>query len=260
MKVIPTARVPLLKLTVMDGMQVDLTVFTKSGLKQASYIRRMLPEYPAARPTCIIAKSLLRRMRLNDVATGGLGGYALANMVLAHCQIMRDAGEPDVDYGDVLVRFFQRYAEFDFSRYAVTVRQGGILPKVTLEKETKEWVRYTEGWQGRTHGKRLLYVEDPLSGINLAAQTGRFGVIQRNFGLAFDRLLDARKSRREYDALFSLFDVGSRYTTEARSRNMAVMCLNGRYRSYEAQRTIKRHKSLHRLSAPVPHYSRHVLV
>lgn len=259
MKVIPTARVPILKLTVMDGIRVDLAVFTKSGLNQASYIRRMLPEYPAARPVCLVAKSLLKRMRLNDVATGGLGGYALANMVLAHCQIMRDSGEADVDYGDVLIRFFQRYAELDFSRYAVTVRQGGILPKVTLEKETKEWVRYSEGWQGRTHGKRLLYVEDPLSGVNISAKTTRFAVVQRNFDLAYRRLVNKRRSGREFEGLDSLFEIGSKYSTEARAGKMSVMCSYSTG-SCRPARIVMRHKFFHGLQARVAQHSSQLLI
>lgn len=41
-------------------------------------------EWPALRPLVLVLKSLLKQKRLNDVSTGGLSSFALANMVLAH--------------------------------------------------------------------------------------------------------------------------------------------------------------------------------
>ena len=41
---------------------------------------------PALRPLVLVVKSLLKASGLNDVSTGGLGSFALANMVVAHLQ------------------------------------------------------------------------------------------------------------------------------------------------------------------------------
>ncbi len=42
--------------------------------------------WPALRPLVLVIKSLLKANGLNDVSTGGLGSFALANMALAHLQ------------------------------------------------------------------------------------------------------------------------------------------------------------------------------
>ncbi|GMH40189.1 hypothetical protein BSKO_08093 [Bryopsis sp. KO-2023] len=220
LQVIPTARVPILKMST-EECEIDLAIHTKQGIKQAAYIRKHLPTYPAMRPVCLVAKTLLKKLRLSNVVDGGLGGFSLANMTLAHCQAMRTSAEPDTDFGDVLIRFFQRYAELDFSRFAVTARHGGVMAKSILERETKDWIRYAEGWQGRTNGKRLLFVEDPLTGVNVASGTSRYSIIQRNFGLACERLTAERHTGNSLD---SLFEVRHRHRTQARCRSSVAVC------------------------------------
>ena len=42
--------------------------------------------WPALRSLVLVLKSLLKANGLNDVSTGGLGSFALANMALAHLQ------------------------------------------------------------------------------------------------------------------------------------------------------------------------------
>ena len=41
-------------------------------------------EWPALRPLVLVLKALLKDAHLNDVSTGGLSSFTLANMVLAH--------------------------------------------------------------------------------------------------------------------------------------------------------------------------------
>lgn len=70
----------------MEGIEVDISLGSDDGVKAAEIIKAKLQEYPLARPLTIVLKAFLKARRLTDVSTGGLGGYALANMVIAHLQ------------------------------------------------------------------------------------------------------------------------------------------------------------------------------
>lgn len=44
-------------------------------------------DYPALRPLILVLKAALKQRGLADVATGGLGSWSLANMVIAHIMV-----------------------------------------------------------------------------------------------------------------------------------------------------------------------------
>jgi hypothetical protein len=69
--------------------QVDLSICNDSGPRAAYYLRQWSDRLPALRPLVLAVKLLLREHHLNDVATGGLGSWALANMVMAHLRVRR---------------------------------------------------------------------------------------------------------------------------------------------------------------------------
>ena len=55
-----------------------------SSLLPRDCTRVQVQEWPALRPLVVVLKTLLKDNRLNEVSTGGLSSFALANMVLAH--------------------------------------------------------------------------------------------------------------------------------------------------------------------------------
>ena len=70
----------------MEGTEVDISLGSDDGVKAAEIIKAKLQEFPLARPLTIVIKAFLKARRLTDVSSGGLGGYALVNMVIAHLQ------------------------------------------------------------------------------------------------------------------------------------------------------------------------------
>ena len=80
-----TCQCPL-QLTTVEGTEVDISLGSDDGIKAAEIIKAKLQEFPLARPLTIVIKAFLKARRLTDVSTGGLGGYALVNMVIAHLQ------------------------------------------------------------------------------------------------------------------------------------------------------------------------------
>ena len=70
----------------MEGVDVDISLGNDDGVKAAEMTKAKLRDFPAARALTIVIKAFLKARRLTDVSTGGLGGYALVNMVIAHLQ------------------------------------------------------------------------------------------------------------------------------------------------------------------------------
>ena len=75
-----------LQLTTVEGVEVDISLGSDDGVKAAEIIKAKLKEYPEAKALTIVLKAFLKARRLNDVSLGGLGGYSLVNMVIAHLQ------------------------------------------------------------------------------------------------------------------------------------------------------------------------------
>ncbi len=74
-------------MSLYSGLQVDVSICNDSGLKAVQYLQQGCTTLPALRPLVLVLKLLLREHSLNDVATGGLGSWALANMVMAHLKV-----------------------------------------------------------------------------------------------------------------------------------------------------------------------------
>lgn len=75
-----------LQLTTVEGVDVDISLGSDDGVKAAEIIKTKMREYPEAKPLTILLKAFLKARRLTDVSQGGLGGYSLVNMVIAHLQ------------------------------------------------------------------------------------------------------------------------------------------------------------------------------
>lgn len=77
---------PVLQLTTVEGVEVDISLGSDDGVKAAEIIKAKMKEYPEAKALTIVLKAFLKARRLTDVSQGGLGGYSLVNMVIAHLQ------------------------------------------------------------------------------------------------------------------------------------------------------------------------------
>lgn len=76
----------VVQLKTVEGVDVDISLGNDDGVKAAEMTKAKLRDFPAARALTIVIKAFLKARRLTDVSTGGLGGYALVNMVVAHLQ------------------------------------------------------------------------------------------------------------------------------------------------------------------------------
>ncbi len=86
------ARIPVLKFNTKfseggELIPVDISFGTKNGLDAVQFVRANLISLPALRPMALFLKSVLKENNLSEVSTGGLGSYALMNIIIAYLQI-----------------------------------------------------------------------------------------------------------------------------------------------------------------------------
>lgn len=67
-------------------MAADISLGVANGAAAVHWVRRQILAVPPLRPLTLVVKALLRDKGMNEVYTGGLGSYAVVNMVLAHLQ------------------------------------------------------------------------------------------------------------------------------------------------------------------------------
>jgi len=88
------ARIPILKCMMRfqggngngNVLPVDISFGAVNGAAAVEFIRRQVIAVPPLRPLALAVKAFLRDRGLNEVFTGGLGSYAVVNLVLAHLQ------------------------------------------------------------------------------------------------------------------------------------------------------------------------------
>lgn len=123
----------------MTKLKVDIILNSTSGLDSAGIIRDMTDTYPVLRPICLIVKHLLALRNLNEVYTGGLGGYAIVCLVYSFLQMHPKVASAQIDpremdnLGVLLLDFFQLYGmNFNLDVVGIDVRRNGsYYDKVT---------------------------------------------------------------------------------------------------------------------------------
>lgn len=73
----------------MTKLKVDIILNSTSGIDSANMIQSMMKKYPGVRPISLIVKYLLALRNMNEVFTGGLGGYAVVCLVVSFLQVKK---------------------------------------------------------------------------------------------------------------------------------------------------------------------------
>ncbi|KAI8334122.1 hypothetical protein BD560DRAFT_414700 [Blakeslea trispora] len=129
--IIEHASVPVVKFEdTMTKLKVDIILNSTSGLESAVTINNLIRKYPALRPLSLIVKHMLALRSLNEVYTGGLGGYAIVCMVVSflqmHPKVASGAIDPMKNVGVLLLDFFQFYGlNFNMEETGIDIRGNG---------------------------------------------------------------------------------------------------------------------------------------
>ncbi|KAJ1547013.1 hypothetical protein HK096_004443, partial [Nowakowskiella sp. JEL0078] len=204
-------RIPILKFkTRIGGLRVDITANNTSG-KSSSYIVSQWVDVsysPNLRPLTLVLKSWMTKHGFAEVFTGGLGGYALVNMLVS---VMQHAGsilkDDDAPLAKILFLFFETFGfEFDYRTKGISVRLGKFVDK------PHEIHRIGYSIKGDT-GVRL-YIEDPTdTSNNISKGTFRMDEIREaimNAYLRLDAALDGQLvSNKESGILGEILELDS---------------------------------------------------
>ncbi|KAK9842314.1 hypothetical protein WJX81_006101 [Elliptochloris bilobata] len=169
------ARIPIIKVTTVEGVDVDVSINGAGGMHAAALLGRHMAAFPALRPLALTLKAMLRVAQpapLHEVATGGLGAYSLVNMLVAHLMLDAKEGGAPGDWGRLLLGFLERFGRrFDYDVQAVAVGRGGIVPKAAVPMAS-------------ARDSTRLCVEDPLTGRDISGGTTRILAVRDAFAAA----------------------------------------------------------------------------
>lgn len=126
------ARVPILKFVDnLTGLSVDLSFDNDSGILANKTFQDWKEQYPVMPLIVSVIKQFLLIRGLNEVPTGGLGGFSIICLVVSLLQHTEQQNLDDV--GATLLNFFNFYGnQFNYRNVSVTMNPPGFVNKVSL--------------------------------------------------------------------------------------------------------------------------------
>jgi non-canonical poly(A) RNA polymerase PAPD5/7 len=133
-QVIAKAKVPIIKFVDrLTGLKVDISFENTTGITALSSFNSWKAEFPQFTALVTLIKQFLLMRDLNEVFSGGLGGFSVACLVvsmLQHSPDVQSANPPTL--GALLLRFFKLYGnDFNMTSLAISVNPPMYIPKVS---------------------------------------------------------------------------------------------------------------------------------
>ncbi|KAJ4512220.1 hypothetical protein HRR83_006193 [Exophiala dermatitidis] len=177
---IPFAKVPIIKFVDrISGLKVDLCFDNDSGVAAVETFQKWKKEYPAMPIIVAIVKQFLMIRGLNDVATGGLGGFSTICLVTSLLQHMPPTKQR-LNLGEVLLEFFNLYGNV-FDKNSVGIR---LDPPAYVDKSS--YMPYAF----KDKDGRLTIVDPNRPDNNISGGTRLIDNIMACFSSAHRTLLD----------------------------------------------------------------------
>lgn len=125
------ARVPILKwVDKLTGLRVDLSFDNDSGVLANKTFQEWKQQYPAMPVVVSVIKQFLLLRGLNEVPTGGLGGFSITCIVTSLLQHMPRSQERNI--GSLLLDFLHFYGRaFNFEKTGIRMNPPGYYNKVS---------------------------------------------------------------------------------------------------------------------------------
>lgn len=190
---IAKAKVPIIKFVdPKTKIHIDISFERKNGLTAAKLINEWLESTPGLRELVLIIKQFLASRRLNEVHTGGLGGFAIICLVYTflhlHPRLVTNHIDPIENIGILLIEFFELYGyNFGYDNVAIafstpSTNDSNHLPlPYLIPKSTNPSLLNRSVF--------ALSIQDPHDPLNNITR-GSFNLrdIKRAFGGAYDIL------------------------------------------------------------------------
>lgn len=125
------ARVPIIKFVdKATGLRVDLSFDNDSGLRANETFKLWKQQYPAMPVIVSVIKQFLLIRGLNEVPTGGLGGFSITCLVASLLQHMPRRQE--LNLGKILLNFFDYYGNiFRYEEMGIRMNPPQFFNKVS---------------------------------------------------------------------------------------------------------------------------------
>ena len=125
------ARVPILKFVDrVTGLRVDLSFDNNSGLIANETFQTWKEQFPIMPAILLVVKQFLLIRGLNEVRTGGLGGFSVTCLVTSLLQHL-PKGHMQLNAGSILMEFFNFYGnKFQYNQVAICLDPPGYFSKV----------------------------------------------------------------------------------------------------------------------------------
>lgn len=135
------AKVPIIKFVDrLTGLKVDLSFDNSTGIAANETFQVWKSQFPAMPVIVAVIKQFLLLRGLNEVPTGGLGGFSIICLVTSLLQHLPYSGaEPNL--GGVLMDFFDFYGnKFDSRTVGIQFDPPGYFDKVSTNLPCQVYV------------------------------------------------------------------------------------------------------------------------
>ncbi|KAG5301743.1 Poly(A) RNA polymerase cid14 [Histoplasma ohiense] len=214
------AKVPIIKFVDrLTGLKVDLSFDNSTGIAANKTFQVWKSQFPAMPVIVSVVKQFLLLRGLNEVATGGLGGFSIICLVTSLLQHLPYSGaEPNL--GGVLMDFFDFYGnKFDSRTVGIQFDPPGYFDKKLL------------GVYQANKQQRLAILDPNNPHNDISGGTKEIPLIFRAFADAYQtlkqELVHAAFSPRKDMSSFLGLVVGANYESYDRQRaHLASLCEN----------------------------------
>jgi len=206
-QVIP-AKVPIIKFQdKMTKLQVDISFENLSGVQAQATFAEWKAKYPDMIYLVALMKQFLVMHGLNEVHTGGIGGYSIICLIVSYLQLEK---RPE-NLGECFLGFLKYYGNFDLARYRIQMHPPRLVEKTTY------------GIDGRQEKRDGLSIQDPnrpdnnISGGSHRAQVA-FDAFREAYNTIEDRIEASRRGQDIGPSLLGCI-LGGNYESYTKQRN-----------------------------------------
>uniref|UniRef100_A0A914UGV5 Uncharacterized protein n=1 Tax=Plectus sambesii TaxID=2011161 RepID=A0A914UGV5_9BILA len=187
--------IPILRLTLNSGLQLDINCNQPSSIQDANLLRAYADLDPAFPAICIVVKAWAQRRGLNVALNGYLNNYCFVLLVvhymhaigrlpclnrkLKHIDWMRpvdraellelaSCASRDHSLSELLMGFFTYYIAFDFDSFWISIADGTKRSRNELPAEAQLYLVYIEDPFDRKNTSRRVLDERNLQDIKNA--------------------------------------------------------------------------------------------
>ncbi|KAH0542823.1 hypothetical protein FGG08_002777 [Glutinoglossum americanum] len=194
--VVAKAKVPLVKyVDRRTGLKVDVSFENDSGLHAVQTFHSWKATFPAMPIIVSVIKHFLAMRGLNEVFTGGLGGFSVTCLVVSLLQNMPQyasgAFTAEHHLGEVLMEFLDLYGNLlNLNKTAIRVDRPGYIEKRTM---------LNAPYQSAERQNRLCIIDPHNPDNDLTGGSKNIHTIRRCFSWAYDALQRRMATLRKLD-------------------------------------------------------------